>query len=61
MKKFLVLLPFSLLDKVLLMKDDFIYAEPVREMTHIYSPKTKKYIGKVSSQTFEKMVMEIPM
>ena len=61
MKKYLVILPFSLLDKTLLMKDDFIYAEEVRQMTHIYSPKTKKYIGKVSTEKFKTLVMEIPL
>ena len=61
MKKFLVTSPFSLLDKVLLMRDDFIYGEQVRQMVHIYQPKTRKYIGKVSVEKFKDLVMKIPM
>jgi hypothetical protein len=61
MKKYLVLLPFSLSEKYLIMIDDIIFAESVRQMTHIYSSKTKRYVGKVSTKIFVDLVMEIPI
>lgn len=61
MKKYLVLLPFSLLDKSLMMMDDIIFGEEVRSMTHVYSPKTKRFVGKISTRVFKDLVMEIPI
>ena len=61
MKKYLVVIPFSLFDKALLLTDEIIYAEEVRKMTHVYSPRTKKIIGKVSTEKFKELVMEIPV
>lgn len=56
MKKYKVLKPFSLLEKVLIMENDEIYAEPVREMYHIYHPKTRKRIGSLTSKSFNEFV-----
>lgn len=56
MKKYKVLVPFSLLEKVLLVENDEIYAEQVRQMYHIYSPKTRKRIGSLSETTFNNYV-----
>lgn len=53
MKKHKVTKPFSLLEKILLVENDEIYAEKVREMYHIYSPKTRKRIGSLSSKLFD--------
>ena len=61
MEKYLVLHPFSLLDKSLLLPDDIIYAEEVRSMTHVFSPKSKKFVGKISTEKFKELVMKIPM
>jgi hypothetical protein len=58
MKKYIVTNAFSLLDKVLVLPFDEIYAEPVRKMMHIYSPKTRKYIGQVSAEKFETLVKQ---
>lgn len=61
MKKFLIIHPFSLLDKTLVLIDDIVYAEEVRTMTHVYSPKTKKCMGKIATSKFINYVMEIPI
>lgn len=52
MKKYKVTKPFSLLERILIVENDEIYAEQVREMFHIYSPKTRKRIGTISSKLF---------
>jgi len=59
MKKYKVTKPFSLLEKVLLIETDEIYAEQVREMYHIYWPKTRKKIGSLSSKLFNDFVEPI--
>jgi len=59
MKKFLVITPFSVVEKLLLIAGDEVYAERVRDMVHIYNLKTRKYIGKVSVVDFVKYVKEI--
>jgi len=59
MKKYTVAKPFSLLEKVLMMENDEIYAEQVREMFHIYSPKTRKRIGSLTARTFEDFVQPV--
>lgn len=56
MKKYTVVAPFSLLERVLLVEDDEIYAEKVRQMYHIYSPKTRKRIGTLSDKLFNEFV-----
>ena len=48
MKRYLVTVPFSLIEKKLVIAGDEIYAEKVRDMIHVYDIKTRKYIGKVS-------------
>jgi antitoxin component of MazEF toxin-antitoxin module len=58
MKKYTVTVPFSLLEKVLLIEGDEIYAELVRKMYHIYHPKTRRYIGKLSELVFPTVVKE---
>lgn len=58
MKKYIATGAFSLLDKVLIIPCDEIYAEPIRKMMHIYSPKTRKYIGQLSIEKFNKLVKE---
>lgn len=58
MKKYTVTTPFSLLEKILLVENDEIYAEPVREMYHIYSPKTRKRIGMLTNKKFNDFVKE---
>ena len=59
MEKYLALEAFSLLDKTLIVPEDIIYAEPVRLMMHIYSPKTKKFIGKVKATKFKELALQI--
>ena len=56
MKKYTVVAPFSLLERVLLVENDEIYAEKVRQMYHIYSPKTRKRIGTLSDKLFNEFV-----
>jgi len=56
MRKYTVFAPFSLLERVLLVENDEIYAEKVRQMYHIYSPKTRKRIGTLSSTLFNEYV-----
>jgi len=56
MKKYTVVAPFSLLERVLLVENDEIYAEKVRQMYHIYSPKTRKRIGTLSERLFNDYV-----
>lgn len=58
MKKYIVVKPFSLLEKVLLVEKDEIYAEQVREMFQIYHPKTRKRIGSLSCKMFNDFVAE---
>lgn len=41
------------MEKVLLIPEDEIYTEEVRTMTHVYSPKTRKLLGKVYSTDFK--------
>jgi hypothetical protein len=60
MKKYLIIKPFSLLEKSLLLQDDIVFAEEVRSMTHVYHPKTRKLLGKISTKEFTELVMEIP-
>lgn len=56
MKKYTVKKAFSLLEKMLILEGDEIYAEKVRQMFHIYSPKTRKRIGTVSERLFETFI-----
>lgn len=56
MKKYTVIQPFSLLEKILLVETDEIYAEKVRQMYQIYSPKTRKRIGSLSEKLFNDYV-----
>tara|TARA_R110000868_G_scaffold14426_4_gene67218 strand:+ start:30939 stop:31124 length:186 start_codon:yes stop_codon:yes gene_type:complete len=60
MKKYLIIKPFSLLEKSLLLQDDIVYAEEVRTMTHVYLPRTRKLLGKIATIVFTELVMEIP-
>lgn len=53
MKKYEIKTAFSLLERVLMIETDIIYAEKVREMIHIYSPKTRKRLGTVSEPIFD--------
>jgi hypothetical protein len=59
MKKYTVIKPFSLLEKILLVETDEIYAEKVRQMYQIYSPKTRKRIGSLSEKLFNERVNDI--
>lgn len=54
MKKYVITKAFSVLEKVLLIPGDEVYAETNRMMILVYSIKTRKIIGKVSIETFEK-------
>lgn len=56
MKKYTVTNPFSLLERVLLVENDEVYAEKIRQMYHIYSPKTRKRIGTLSEKLFNNYV-----
>lgn len=58
MKKYKVVQSFSLLERVLIVETDEIYAENVREMYHVYSPKTRKRLGTISSKLFPDYVQE---
>lgn len=52
MKKYTIVNAFSLLNRVLLIEGDIVYAELIRQMYHIYSPKTRKCLGTISSEKF---------
>lgn len=52
MKKYLVVLPFSLLERRLVIEGEVIYAELIRQMYHLYDRKTKKRLGTISSEKF---------
>lgn len=54
MKKYIVTKAFSVLEKILLIPEDEIYAEPRLFMILVYSIKTRKLIGKVSKVEFDK-------
>lgn len=56
MKKYLVKTSFSLLERVLIIEGDEVYAELIRKMYHVYNPKTRKRLGTVSQVEFEKYV-----
>lgn len=56
MKKYKVTQSFSLLERVLIIETDEIYAEKILEMYHVYSPKTRKRLGKISSKVFNYFV-----
>lgn len=56
MKKYKVKIAFSLLERVLIIEGDEIYAEPIRKMYHVYSIKTRKRLGTISCEQFEKFV-----
>ena len=47
MDKFTVTKAFSVLEKVLLIPEDEVYAEKFYSMYRLYSGKTRKLIGKV--------------
>lgn len=52
MKKYLVVLPFSLLERRLVVEGEVLYAELIRQMYHLYDRKTKKRLGTISSEKF---------
>ena len=56
MKKYIVNKPFSLLERVLIIEGDEIYAEQIRKMYHVYSAKTRKRLGTISCEQFENFV-----
>lgn len=56
MKRYVVGTPFSLIERVLIVEEDVIYAEKVRQMYHIYSPKTRKRLGTVSEVIFKEHI-----
>lgn len=60
MKKYVVLKPFSVLEKHLFVPGDIVYAEPIRLMTNVYLPKTRKLAGKIATDKFNECVIEIP-
>lgn len=53
MKKYLIKKPFSLLERVLVIDGDEVYAELIRKMYHVYSVKTRKRLGTINQQQFE--------
>lgn len=53
MDKFTVTKAFSVLEKVLLIPEDEVYAEKFYSMYRLYSGKTRKLIGKVDPEKFE--------
>lgn len=60
MKKYEVKKAFSVLEKVLLIPSDEIYAEEIRMMVNVFSIKTRKLIGKVSIELFNESVNRLP-
>jgi hypothetical protein len=60
MNKYLVINPFSLSEKVIVTNGDVVYAELKFKMYHIYCPKTKKYLGKISQEVFLRDAVEVP-
>lgn len=56
MKKYTVKKAFSCLERVLVIDGDEVYAEKIRSMYQIYSIKTRKRIGSVSSTLFESYI-----
>ena len=59
MKKYIVNSAFSLLEKILIVDGDTIYAEEDRMMFSLYSPKTRKRIGRVSKEKFNNNCSEV--
>lgn len=53
MEKYVIKKPFSLMEKVLLVPEDEVYAEQVLMMMHVYSPKTRKLLGKAKIDQFK--------
>lgn len=60
MKKYEIKKAFSVLEKVLLIPGDKVYAEENRMMVAVYSIKTRKIIGKVSIDVFNDSVNHAP-
>lgn len=58
MKKYTVIKAFSVLEKALLIPEDEIYAEQAVSNYRIFNAKTRKYIGAVSQEKFEKVAKE---
>lgn len=56
MKKYEIKKAFSVLEKVLLIPGDEVYAEQKLMMMNIYSSKTRKLVGKVSIELFNNSV-----
>jgi hypothetical protein len=56
MKKYEIKTAFSLLERVLVVEGDVIYAEAIRKMHHVYSAKTRKRLGTISSEQFLKFI-----
>lgn len=59
MKKYIVNSAFSLLERVLVVDGDTIYAEEDRLMISLYSPKTRKRIGRVPKEKFNLNCSEV--
>lgn len=53
MEKYEITKPFSLLEKVLVIPGDTVYAEQKLQMIHVYSPKTRKLLGKATIEQFK--------
>lgn len=58
MKKYEIKKAFSLLEKVLLIEGDQVYAEQKLSMIQVYSPKTRKLLGKASIVDFDNYTQE---
>jgi len=58
MKEYIVIKAFSILDKVLILPEDKIYAEQNISQYRIFNAKTRKFIGAVSAEKFETLVKE---
>ena len=59
MKRYVVSIAFSVLEKKLFIPGDELYAELIRDMIHIYDIKTRRYLGKVSKVTTEHKLLEV--
>jgi hypothetical protein len=59
MKKYEIKKAFSLLERILLIPCDVVYAEQVLSMMNVYSVKTRKLLGKAKIDQLESNCQEI--
>lgn len=58
MKKYVAILPFAVLERLLVVEEDVVYVVESLSMYQVYNAKTRKYLGKITKDVFEKCLKE---